>query len=89
MTKSENQDFNSKPQVGKGGPGSRPAFRPRVVVKLYDWVECPYEDGIEQVLFKQYGAGPLEVRVAAPGWFVLPLFLIVVTVDFLRLIVFL
>lgn len=60
MTKSKNPEYNSKPQVGKSGPGPRPVFRPRVVVKLHDWVECPYEDGIERVLFKQYGDGPLE-----------------------------
>ena len=40
--------------------GPRPRFRPRVVVRLHDWVDVDYADGIERQLFERYGAGPLE-----------------------------
>jgi len=29
------------------------------VVKLHDWVEVPYEDGVERDLFERFGPGPL------------------------------
>ena len=41
--------------VGKGGAGARPEFRPRAVLKLHDWVEVPYEDGVQKVLAERYG----------------------------------
>ncbi len=39
---------------------ARQEFRPRAVFKLHDWVEVPYEDGVERVLAEKYGARPLE-----------------------------
>lgn len=47
-------------EVGKAGAGTRREFRPRAVFKLHDWVEVPYEDGVQKVLAERYGAGPLE-----------------------------
>lgn len=38
----------------------RPFFRPRVIVKLQDWVEVPYEDGAERHIVKKYGGAPWE-----------------------------
>ena len=49
-----------RPVEGERGPGPRPTFRPRVVVKLHDWVDVPYEDGAERYLVERYGPGPLE-----------------------------
>lgn len=34
----------------------RPHFRPRVIVKLRDWVDVPYEDGAEKNIAKKYGS---------------------------------
>lgn len=50
----------SNREVGKGGPGARPDFRPRAVFKLHDWVEVPYVDGAEKSLVERYGPGPLD-----------------------------
>ncbi len=47
------------PIEGERGPGARPSFRPRVVVKLHDWVDVPYEDGVERYLLDEFGPGPL------------------------------
>jgi serine protease len=38
----------------------RERFRPRAVFKLHDWVEVPYEDGVQRTLAEKYGPGPLE-----------------------------
>jgi hypothetical protein len=48
-----------RPVEGERGPGARPTFRPRIVVKLHDWVDVPYEDGVERYLVERYGPGPL------------------------------
>ena len=40
--------------------GPRQEFRPRAVFKVRDWVEVPYEDGVQKVLAERYGAGPLH-----------------------------
>jgi hypothetical protein len=34
-----------------------------VVVKLHDWVDVPYEDGVEKQLFDRFGAGPLAALI--------------------------
>jgi serine protease len=46
-------------EIGKQGADVRPQFRPRAVVKLHDWVDVPYQDGVERVLADRYGPGPL------------------------------
>lgn len=38
---------------------ARPVFRPRVVVRLHDWVDVPYEDDVQRVLVEKFGPGPL------------------------------
>ncbi len=45
----------------------RPFFRPRVVVKLADWVDVPYADGAEKALGERYGFGPWQKLVAERG----------------------
>ncbi|ADG74116.1 peptidase S8 and S53 subtilisin kexin sedolisin [Cellulomonas flavigena DSM 20109] len=40
-------------------PAVRPVFRPRVVVRLHDWVDVPYEDDVQRVLVEKFGPGPL------------------------------
>ncbi len=60
MATSNDRNTRGEQPVGERGSGPRPVFRPRVVVKLYDWVEIPYEDGAEKAAVERYGAGPLE-----------------------------
>jgi serine protease len=48
-------------ESGERGTGPRPMFRPRVVVKLHDWVDVPYDEEAVEVLIHKYGPGPLEV----------------------------
>jgi len=51
---------NSEREVGREGAGNRQEFRPRAVFKLFDWVEVPYEDGVQRNLVDRYGPGSLE-----------------------------
>jgi serine protease len=47
-----------KPRTHK--PLARPHFRPRVVVKLRDFVEVAYRDGAEKEIVERYGPEPWE-----------------------------
>ena len=49
-----------RPVSARGETGPRQEFRPRAVFKLHDWVDVPYEDGVQKLLAERYGAGPLE-----------------------------
>lgn len=46
---------------------TRPFFRPRVVVKFWDWLGTPYTDGAEKIIGARYGLGPWRELVAKYG----------------------